>query len=97
MKKSAKNYLHSLLLLTILFFTVQAYSDGDSFEYNLYNNYGVVGTIHTPSARTFEEGVHGMTVYYGDPNQTVTLSASPFDWLEASLAISNCHSANCLN
>ena len=89
MKKSAKNYLRSLLLLTTLFVTVQAYSDGDSFEYNLYNNYGVVGTIHTPSARTFEEGVHGMTVYYGDPNQTVTLSASPFDWLEASFFYTN--------
>ncbi len=89
MKKSVKNYLHSFLLLTSLFYTNQAYSDGDSFEYNLYNNYGVVGTIHTPSARTFEEGVHGMTVYIGDPNQTVTLSASPFDWLEASFFYTN--------
>tara|TARA_B100001057_G_scaffold487148_1_gene569409 strand:- start:186 stop:2042 length:1857 start_codon:yes stop_codon:yes gene_type:complete len=48
-----------------------------------------VGTIHTPSARTFEEGVHGVTLYKGTPNQTVTLSASPFDWLEASFFYTN--------
>ena len=89
MKKSFKNYLRSFFLLTTLFFTDQVYSDGDSFEYNLYNNYGVVGTIHTPSARTFDEGVHGLTVYYGDPNQTVTLSASPFDWFDASFFYTN--------
>ena len=46
MKKSVNNYIHNFLLLTLLFYTDQAYSDGDSFEYNLYNNYGVVGTIH---------------------------------------------------
>ena len=89
MKKSIKNYLHSFLFLVILLFIDQVYGDGDSFEYNQYNNYGIVGTIHTPSARTFDEGVHGITVYYGDPNQTVTLSASPFEWFEASFFYTN--------
>jgi len=89
MKKSVKNYLNRFYILTILFLSDQAYGEGDSFRYNLYNNYGVVGTIHTPSARTFDEGVHGVTAYYGNPNQTVTLSASPFDWLEASFFYTN--------
>ena len=86
MKKSIKNYLNSFLLLVILLFIDQVYGDGDSFEYNQYNNYGIVGTIHTPSARTYDEGVHGITVYRGTPNQTVTLSANPFDWFEASFS-----------
>jgi len=61
----------------------------DSYEFNLYNNYGIVGTIHTPSARTFEEGVHGVTIYNGTPNQTVTFSSNPFNWLEASFFYTN--------
>ena len=89
MKISIKNCQHSFLLLAILLFIFQVYGDGDSFEYNQYNNYGIVGTIHTPSARTFDEGVHGITLYYGDPNQTVTLSASPFEWFEASFFYTN--------
>ena len=87
MKKSVKSYLHNFLVLATLLFIDQVY--GDSFEYNLYNNYGIVGLIHTPTARTYDEGVHGITVYNGTPNQTVTLSANPFDWLEASFFYTN--------
>ena len=87
MKKSIKSYLHNFLLLATLFFIDQVSSD--SFEYNLYNNYGIVGLIHTPTARTYDEGVHGITVYSGTPNQTVTLSAHPFDWFEASFFYTN--------
>jgi hypothetical protein len=82
MKKKVKNYFSNLLLLTILLFIDQVF--GDSFEYNLYNNYGIVGLIHTPTARTYDEGVHGITAYNGTPNQTFTLSSNPYDWLEAS-------------
>ena len=87
MKKSAKRFIHSFLVLAALLFTDQVYSD--SFENNLYNNYGIVGLIHTPTARTFDEGVHGITLYDGTPNQTVTFSANPFDWLEASFFYTN--------
>ena len=75
MKESYKSYLHNFLVLAILLFIDQVY--GDSFEYNLYNNYGIVGLISTPTARSYDEGVHGVTVYNGTPNQTVTLSANP--------------------
>jgi len=87
MKKSPKYSNKKLLLLVSAVYINLIYSD--SFEYNQYNNYGIVGTIHTPSARTFDEGVHGVTIYKGTPNQTVTLSASPFDWLEASFFYTN--------
>ena len=87
MKKRPKHLIKSFLLLVSFVYINPIYSD--SFKYNLYNNYGIVGTIHTPSARTFEEGVHGVTLYKGTPNQTVTLSASPFDWLEASFFYTN--------
>ena len=87
MKKRHKHLIKKFLLLVSLVYIDTIYSD--SFKYNSYNNYGIVGTIHTPSARTFDEGVHGVTVYAGDPNQTVTLSASPFDWFEASFFYTN--------
>ena len=87
MKKRPKNLTKKFLLLVSVIYINSIYTD--SFEYNLYNNYGIVGTIHTPSARTFDEGVHGVTAYAGDPNQTVTLSASPFDWFEASFFYTN--------
>ncbi len=86
--KLSKNLINKLLLLISLFYIDSIYSS-DNFESNLYNNYGIVGTIHTPSARTFEEGVHGVTLYQGTPNQTITLAASPFNWLEASFFYTN--------
>ena len=86
--KLSKNLINKLLLLVSLFYVNSIYSS-DNFETNLYNNYGIVGTIHTPSARTFEEGVHGVTLYQGTPNQTITLAASPFNWLEASFFYTN--------
>jgi hypothetical protein len=83
------NHLISKFIIFVsLVYTNSIYSS-DSYQFNLYNNYGIVGTIHTPSARTFNEGVHGLTLYKGTPNQTVTLSASPFDWLEASFFYTN--------
>ena len=87
MKKSIKSYLNNFLVLALLLFINQVY--GDSYKYNLYNNYGIVGLIHTPTARTYDEGIHGITVYAGNPNQTVTLSSNPYDWLEASFFYTN--------
>ena len=88
MNISLNHPINKFLIFVSLVYTNSIFSS-DSYEFNLYNNYGIVGTIHTPSARTFEEGVHGATVYIGDPNQTVTLSSSPFNWLEASFFYTN--------
>ena len=42
-----------------------------------------------PTARMFNEGVHGITIYDGTPDQKITLSSNPYDWLEASFFYTN--------
>ena len=37
-----------------------------------------------PTARLYDESSFGITIYDGAPDQKVTMSSSPFDWLEAS-------------
>lgn len=56
----------------------------DSFQYNLYNNHGTIGLVNMPTARFFNESVHGIVIYDGSPDQKITLISSPFNWLEAS-------------
>ena len=74
----------------------------DNFQYNTYNNHGMVGLINMPTARIHEEGSHGFSFYYGTPDQKMTITSSPFDWLEASVFYSNiknnpvgCNFQNC--
>ena len=61
----------------------------DDFVNNIYNNHGSVGLINMPSARFYDESSFGITVYDGTPDQKVTLTSSPFDWLEASFFYTN--------
>lgn len=85
------NFLDSLyknyFLLTLLFCPSIFYAD--NFDSNLYNNHGVVGLINIPTARFYGEGVHGVTFYDGTPDQKITLSSNPYDWLEASFFYTN--------
>ena len=37
-----------------------------------------------PSARFYNESVHGITFYDGTPDQKITLTSSPYEWFEAS-------------
>ena len=71
-----------LSLLLFLFFA--SFINGDSYKYNSYNNHGIVGLINTPTARFFDEGVHGISIYDSDPDQKITLTSNPYEWLEAS-------------
>lgn len=61
----------------------------DSFKFNNYNNHGIVGLINTPTARFFDEAVHGVTIYNSDEVQKITLSSNPYNWLEASFFYMN--------
>lgn len=61
----------------------------DDFYYNTYNNHGVLGLINIPTARHYKEGATGITVYDGTPDQKITLTSSPYDWLEASFFYTN--------
>ena len=68
---------------------ISQYISSDDFLNNSYNNHGSVGLINMPTARFFEEGVHGITLYDGTPDQKITFSSSPYDWLEASFFYTN--------
>ena len=88
MLKNLDNFKKKFFLIS----TVLIYSSlliSDNFNLNIYNNHGVVGLINIPTARTYDEGVHGVTIYDGTPDQKITLSSNPYDWLEASFFYSN--------
>ena len=79
--------IRNFFLILSLLLNTNVYSD--NFDLNTYNNHGVVGLINTPTARFYDEGVHGITLYDGTPDQKITLSSNPYDWLEASFFYSN--------
>ena len=45
--------------------------------------------VNMPTARLFDEGVFGLTIYDGTPEQKITVTASPYDWLESSFFYTN--------
>ena len=61
----------------------------DSFIYNTYNNHGVIGLINMPTARFYDEASFGITFYNGKPDQKITLTSFPYDWMEASFFYMN--------
>ncbi len=77
-----KNKIFQKYLL--FFLSVNNCIFADNFKNNSYNNHGTIGLINMPSARFYDEEVHGITLYDGTPDQKLTLTASPYDWLEAS-------------
>ena len=74
---SKKLYLSLIIILSIQV-------NSDSFNFNSYNNHGSIGLINTPSARFYDESVFGITALDGEPDNKLTMTANPFDWLEAS-------------
>jgi len=77
-----------LLIFSIFIFTSEdLYSD--SFKYNSFNNHGVIGLINMPSARFYDEASHGITIYDGTPDQKITMTSFPYDWMEASFFYTN--------
>ena len=42
-----------------------------------------------PSARFYDEAAHGITVYDGTPDQKITMTSFPYDWMEASFFYMN--------
>jgi hypothetical protein len=82
--KSKINFFKSLIPLFLI-----TYVCSDSFDNNFYNNHGSVGLINIPTARFFDEEVHGITVYDGTPDQKITLTSNPYDWFEASFFYTN--------
>jgi hypothetical protein len=83
------NFFKKIIFLLIFFYFISSNLNADNFRYNSYNNHGVVGLINTPTARFYDEAVHGITLYDGTPDQKVTLSSNPYSWLEASFFYTN--------
>ena len=80
-----RNY--SSIFLVLVFIVQDLYSD--SFQFNSFNNHGVIGLINVPSARFYDEAVHGITIYDGTPDQKITMTSFPYDWMEASFFYTN--------
>lgn len=78
-------------LYLFLFFSVfiSSPSYADSFYFNNFNNHGSIGLINMPSARFFDESSFGITLYDGTPDQKVTMTSYPYDWMEASFFYTN--------
>lgn len=75
------------IFFILVYFPLVIHSD--SFITNSYNNHGSVGLINAPTARFYNEGVHGFIFYDGTPDQKIILTASPFDWMEGSVFYTN--------
>ena len=75
-------------ILFLSYFLVQ-YSHSDSFTFNTFNNHGSIGLINMPTARFYNESSFGLTIYDGNPDQKITMSSFPFNWLEASFFYTN--------
>ena len=61
----------------------------DSFVHNSLNNHGIIGLINMPTARFYDESSYGFTLYDGEPDQKMTMTSYPYDWLEASFFYTN--------
>ena len=83
-KKELKSKRFFLIFIFLSFQVI-----ADSFDFNTYNRHGIVGLINTPTARFYDEGVHGITVYGSDIDQKITLTSNPYDWFEASFFYMN--------
>ena len=68
---------------------ISSHSFADNFTYNTFNNHGVIGLINMPSARFYDEASFGITAYNGTPDQKITLTSFPYDWMEASFFYMN--------
>ena len=76
----------NLIIFIFLFYTNL---NADSFQFNTYNNHGILGLINMPTARFYNEAAHGLTFHDGTPDQKITMTSSPYDWLEASFFYTN--------
>ena len=83
--------MKSILRTNIIILIFSYYTNllSDSFQYNTYNNHGTVGLINMPTARFYNEAIHGFTLYDGTPDQKITMTSNPYDWLEASFFYTN--------
>ncbi len=84
------SYVYRFYFITIIIFCTSSNQiSADSFQFNTYNNHGIVGLVNMPTARFYEEASHGFIFHDGTPDQKITISSNPYDWLEASFFYTN--------
>ena len=81
--------MRKIFSIFIFFNLVLAELHADSFTYNTFNNHGVIGLINMPTARFYDEASFGITAYNGTPDQKITFTSFPYDWMEASFFYTN--------
>lgn len=57
----------------------------DSIIFNTPSNHGSLGIINLPSARFYDSPSMSFSMYRGSPDRKISLTAYPYDWLEATL------------
>ena len=80
-----KHRIAIMLSMSMLFMNSYA----DSFKYNSFNNHGTIGLINIPSSRFYGESSYGITAYDGTPDQKMTMTSFPYNWMEASFFYTN--------
>jgi hypothetical protein len=80
-------FSYNLIIFVLIVFPSQLLSD--SFTYNSLNNHGVIGLVNMPSARFYDESSYAITAYSGKPDDKITLTSYPYDWMEASFFYMN--------
>ena len=78
------SYLEKINWIVIFLILFVPNTHSDSYTFNTFNNHGSIGLINMPTARFYKEGTIGATLYDGTPDQKITITSSPYDWLEAS-------------
>ena len=71
----------------LLILSLSVYSSEYEYLYPFsspsFNSYGSIGTIQMPNGRVLKKGSLGITYSNFSPYQRITITAYPFDWLEA--------------
>ena len=76
------------ILIILLLFNGNLHSSINEYIFpnhaNTFSSYGTTGIIQMPSARIGNAGTIGMNFSQFDPYTRLSITANPFDWLEAS-------------
>ena len=81
--------MRGLFSIYAIFFLITFNVYSDSFKYNSFNNHGSIGLVNMPTARFYDESSYGITIYDGNPDQKITMTSFPYDWMEASFFYTN--------
>ena len=91
-------YILKLSLRTLIFFSISLNASISDYiypksEFPSYSNYGSIGLIQMPSARSLPAGTIAFSWMKADPYQRGSIVAYPFSWFEASYQYTDVNNA----